>query len=69
MKCLVKVGFAGITYSSAPGKTIDLPIIEARSLQSQGIVEIIDDYKPEIAYETAEQVTGQKAMKPIGKRK
>lgn len=53
MKCLVLIGFAGINYSSAPGKEVDLPLSEARSLSAQGIVKILEDYVPEMAYETA----------------
>lgn len=55
MKCLVLIGFAGINYSSAPGKEIDLPLSEARSLSAQGIVRILEDYTPEVAYETAKE--------------
>lgn len=49
MKCEVLVGFAGMQYSGARGKTIDLPLSEARSLASQGIVRILEDYTPETA--------------------
>jgi hypothetical protein len=55
MKCLVLIGFAGIQYSSAPGKEIDLPLSEAKSLSAQGIVKILEDYKPATAYETAKE--------------
>jgi hypothetical protein len=55
MRCLVKIGFAGITYCSAAGKVIDLPKGEANSLQAQGIVEILENVEPEMAYETAEE--------------
>ena len=61
MKCLVLHGFAGLHYNSAPGKEIDLPLSEARSLASQGIVKIMEDYKPEMAYETAKEAqTGKR---------
>lgn len=42
-----------MTYSGAAGQMINIPLSEARSLQSQGIVEIVEDYQPEMAYETA----------------
>jgi hypothetical protein len=68
MKCLVLEGFAGMTYASARGKEIDLPIAEARSLAAQGIVRMIEDYTPEIAYETADEAMGRKAVKKVGKK-
>lgn len=54
MKCLVLIGFAGIHYAGAKGTEVNLPIDEARSLASQGIVKILEDYKPEKAFETPE---------------
>lgn len=58
-KVKVLIGFAGIVYAGAAGKEMDLPLVEARSLESQGIVEILEDYHPETAYETAEAAAGR----------
>lgn len=66
MKCLVLHGFAGINYAAAAGKEIDLPLSEARSLASQGIVKILEDYTPPMAYNTAKEAAAGKhaAIKP-----
>lgn len=60
MKCKVLHGFAGQIYAGAKGTEINVPVAEAKSLAAAGIVEILEDYKPEIAYETAAQA--RKAM-------
>jgi len=54
MKCLVLQSFAGLQYSAARGTEINLPADEAKSLEHAGIVKILADYKPEMAYETAQ---------------
>ena len=69
MKCLVLIGFAGINNASAAGKEIDLPLVEARSLASQGIVRILEDYVPPMAYETAQEAQAGKRTANIKKRK
>jgi hypothetical protein len=69
MKCKVLIGFAGVIYSGARGSELDLPMAEARSLASQGIVEILEDYTPPMAYETAEAAMGEKAVKRVGRKR
>lgn len=68
-KCKVLIGFAGINYASAAGKEIDLPLNEARSLASQGIVEIMEDYAPAMAYETPEAAAKGKQTRIIKPKK
>lgn len=65
MKCICLQSFAGLIYSGAKGKEINLPIDEARSLESAGIVKIIADYVPEVAYETAEAAKKGRETKVI----
>lgn len=68
-KCKVLTGFAGPVYAGAKGSEIDLPIAEARSLASQGIVEIIEDYVPDMAYETPEAAKKGRETKIIKPKK
>lgn len=63
MKCLVLQSFAGLAYAGAKGKEMNLPIDEARSLEAAGIVQILEDYTPEVAFETAEQAVVAKEQK------
>jgi len=58
-----------MTYCSSAGKEIDLPLAEARSLAAQKIVQIIEDYKPELAYTTAEAAQRGKEQKVIKAKK
>lgn len=70
MLCKVLIGFAGLQYSAARGTEVNLPLSEARSLAHSGIVEIIEDYVPEIAYETATEAKKSMEKKIIrAKRK
>jgi len=70
MKCLVKIGFAGLVYAGASGTIIDIPMSEAKSLEHAGIVQILENIKPEIAYETADEaIKGEHAVKSIGKKR
>lgn len=70
MKCLVKIGFAGINYAGARGTEINLPLSEAISLQSQGIVKILEEPKDEIAYETAEEaMPKEQAVSKVGRKR
>lgn len=70
MKCLALQSFAGLNYSAAKGKEIDLPLHEAKSLEHAGIVRILDATPPEMAYETAEAAQkGKQAAYFKGKKK
>jgi hypothetical protein len=70
MKCFVKIGFAGPVYASAPGKEINLPLDEARSLAHAGIVEMMEDYTPPMAYATAIEAQPQnRIVKPLKRTK
>lgn len=68
MKVKVLHSFAGLVYAGAKGTTIDLPLTEARSLKHAGIVDIIEDYVPEMAYETPEEAEKEtRIIKPKGR--
>lgn len=54
MKCLVIETYSGIYSKGRKGQEVNLPMSEAKDLQKAGIVKILEDYKPEMAYETAE---------------
>ncbi len=68
-KVRVLQSFAGITYSGGRGAEIDLPLSEAKSLSSAGIVEILEDYHPPVAFETAEEAGAVNRTTKVTNRK
>jgi hypothetical protein len=69
MKVRVLQSFAGVTYSGGRGAEIDLPMSESKSLASAGIVEILEDYTPPVAFETAEEAAAASRNTKILNRK